>query len=214
MKKLVQVSTDAKRGTIETDAILQNVNINTDIITSPSNLISQFVDEKDLEKYNQIVDGLNLKIDFQTLDMNSFKSQVNSLLDLLDKNQSNTKMLYLALCKKAATKFNIKNINILERINEFQAKGPSKNKKVEVSLELVSQINALLPNQPWKPGVHKSIIKEVKCTNNEYFSAVNKLIEDGLRNKQVDGVVYDQDGNVISFDEDRVDSNTLELKNT
>ena len=87
MKKLVQVSTDAKRGTIETDAILQNVNINTDIITSPSNLISQFVDEKDLEKYNQIVDGLNLKIDFQTLDMNSFKSQVNSLLDLLDKNQ-------------------------------------------------------------------------------------------------------------------------------
>ncbi len=68
--------------------------------------------------------------------------------------------------------------------------------------ELVSQINDLLPMQPWKPGIHRNIIKEVKCTNNEYFSAVNKLIEDGLRNKQVNGVVYGQDGNVISFDED------------
>ncbi|RZV14515.1 abortive phage resistance protein [Aliarcobacter butzleri] len=195
--------------------------------------IKKSANEKFLKRWRHITSLITIsrllnKFDFKANDLihmnitNITKDEIKKTFvfmnetfpDLLDKNQSNTKMLYLALCKEAATKFNIKNINILERINEFQAKGPSKNKKVEVSLELVSQINALLPNQPWKPGVHKSIIKEVKCTNNEYFSAVNKLIEDGLRNKQVDGVVYDQDGNVISFDEDRVDSNTLELKNT
>lgn len=195
--------------------------------------IKKGTNEKFLKRWRHITSIITIsrllnKFDFKANDL--IKMDINNITEeeikktfvfmnetvpyLLDKNPSDIKKFYFTLCEEATAKFHIQNINILEKVNQFQENGPSKNKKVEVSIELVSQINDLLPKQPWKPGIHRNIIKEVKCTNNEYFSAVNKLIEDGLRNKQVNGVVYDQDGNVISFDEDRVDINTLKLKNS
>jgi len=41
---------------------------------------------------------------------------------------------------------------------------------------------------------------------------VKILIEEGYRNYQKDGVVYDDEGNVLTFDSEGVDSESLELK--
>jgi hypothetical protein len=84
--------------------------------------------------------------------------------------------------------------------------------KPAVTMEFALKINALLPLQPWKPGIHNEILSKLECTKSEYFDAVKILIEEGLRFKQKDGVVYDDAGNVISFDPDRVDTETLKLK--
>ena len=93
---------------------------------------------------------------------------------------------------------------------------PSKPKRsskenICVDLDFAMAVNELLPEQPWKPGVHFKVTRKLGCTNNEYFQAVQLLIEEGIRNKQVDGVVYDNEGNVIKFDSERVNSETLEL---
>ena len=61
------------------------------------------------------------------------------------------------------------------------------------------------------PGIHKVVTNELKCTNKEYFQSVTLLIDEGLRNRQVDGVVYDTEGNVITFDPERVNPQTLDL---
>ncbi|MFQ2072559.1 hypothetical protein ACK33Z_06025 [Aeromonas veronii] len=83
--------------------------------------------------------------------------------------------------------------------------------KQAIDLSFALKVNELLPKQPWKPGIHKIITKELQCTNNQYFQAVQLLIDEGYRNKQIDGVVYDADGDVIAFDPDRVNPETMQL---
>ena len=60
-------------------------------------------------------------------------------------------------------------------------------------------------------GNLKLITKKLRCTNSQYFAAVDMLISEGLRYRQKDGVVYDLEGNVVCFDKDRVDPDSLKL---
>jgi hypothetical protein len=47
-----------------------------------------------------------------------------------------------------------------------------------------------------------------------YSAAVDALVEDGHFYRQSDGILYDREGNVVSFDSDRVDSKTMQLHPT
>lgn len=96
-----------------------------------------------------------------------------------------------------------------KELHERARKKMSKN--VSVTQEFVEKVDSLLPAQPWKPGTEVSIVKALGCTRDEYFAATSRLINDGRRNKQKDGVVYDANGEVLCVDPERVDPNTLQL---
>ena len=135
--------------------------------------------------------------------------------DIISKNLKK-KRYYVELCQEAAKEFSISDIARVEKANNFNASGPAtadryRAEKVIVDLEFARKVDSLLPPQPWKPGVHRKVTKELGCSNKEYFQSVQILIDEGIRNKQVDGVVYDYEGNVIIFDPERVDPDTLEL---
>ncbi|MEO1830082.1 MAG: AIPR family protein [Pseudomonas sp.] len=135
--------------------------------------------------------------------------------DVICKTLKN-KRHYVELCQEAAEKFSISDVARVEKATNFNPSGPAKvdryrAEKMIVDLEFARKVDGLLPPQPWKPGVHRKVTKELGCSNREYFQAVQILIDEGLRNKQVDGVVYDAEGNVIVFDPERVDPETLEL---
>jgi hypothetical protein len=132
------------------------------------------------------------------------------------------KGFYMELCTEAAKEFSIANIDRVEKNSKHQFRFdfnkklaidniPNNTYRVTVDMAFALKVNELLPPQPWKPGVNKMVINALGCTNKEYFDAVNILIDEGLRNLQRDGVVYDSEGNVICFDKDRVDPDTLEL---
>jgi hypothetical protein len=136
--------------------------------------------------------------------------------DSINGNGWRKKTLYLELCKEATTKFNIGGLERIQKTIRFQASGPTKwenesRDKIKVTMEFALQVHELLPPQPWKPGGHFAVIKELKCTPKDYSQAVSLLVEEGLRNNQKDGVVYDHEGNVICFDSERVDPETMEL---
>lgn len=116
----------------------------------------------------------------------------------------------LRLLQGFAHEFNIDGVQRMEKGYDFKGNEWKRYKKVDKEFAL--KVNALLPPQPWKPGVHIEITKTLKCTNREYFSAVKLLIEDGLRNRQKDGVVYDAEGNVLCFDPERVDADSMILR--
>lgn len=80
--------------------------------------------------------------------------------------------------------------------------------------DFIARVKSRLPAQPWKPGLHRKIAKDLQCELYMYFAAVDRLIEDGFFLRQRDGVLYDADGNVVSYDPDRVDPETLELRRT
>lgn len=97
-------------------------------------------------------------------------------------------------------------------INRFE-KGQLSYQEQQTS-SFAMKINALLPPQPWKPGIDKEIIDKLGCTKDDYFWAVEMLVEMGIRYRQKDGIVYDIDGKIVAFDEARVDPNTMRLRPT
>ncbi len=121
------------------------------------------------------------------------------------------KSVLLRTCHTASERYGIKGIERVE--NSLGIFDRGYRKKLKVNMEFALEVNKKLPNQPWKRGVHREVMEALKCTENEYSSAVQMLIEEGLRNRQRDGVVYDQEGNVICFDPNRVDPDTMELLN-
>ena len=122
----------------------------------------------------------------------------------------------IGLLQRAAEEWKVKGIERFLKGYNLDLNNYEKEEKVKrkskITMEFAQKVNMLLPQQPWKPGVDKEIIAKLDCTRLEYFDAVNLLIEEGIRNRQKDGVVYDEEGNVIAFDNERVDADTLELK--
>jgi hypothetical protein len=118
----------------------------------------------------------------------------------------------LAACDDAARKHGLKDVKSLlppRRIPPSSVKAPTPAKPLTDAF--VTKVAALLPPQPWKPGIHRKISDQLNCETSAYFAAVERLIEEGHVLRQRDGVLYDAEGNVVSFDPDRVDPETLEL---
>lgn len=116
-----------------------------------------------------------------------------------------------AACISIAIKYNIKNAETLDR-PKFSTNYVKVASPVVITEEFIGQVKELLPEQPWKPGVHRKVINELKCSSNAYTAAINRLVEDGHFLRQANGILYDLEGNIISFDAQRVDPETMELR--
>lgn len=167
--------------------------------------------------------------DIANLDLNLLTSaEINSVWDFVlvnypiaaSGNIYKKKSFYIEICKLASDQFSIPRSERVERtgfIGSVNGKivgfqdGKRKVREPKTGLEFALLLNEQLPPQPWKPGTHRAMSKKMKCTISEYFDAVNILIGEGLRNRQKDGIVYDSDGDVISFDPDRVDPESMSL---
>jgi AIPR protein len=186
--------------------------------------------ERFLKKWRQITSLITVsrligRYDFSSSDLAKFdldtytSEEIDTTWGFISKTRPNdltgrkvkSKRYFTDLCIEAAEEFSIDNADRIERGN-FNANGPAYSKsEVVVDIDFALKVNALLPEQPWKPGIHKTVTKELNCSNKEYFQAVQLLIEEGYQNRQLDGVVYDPEGNVITFDPERVNPETMGL---
>lgn len=112
-------------------------------------------------------------------------------------------------CELASNEFNIKNFQCIKSNTLPSVRGL--NSREYINDDFAQLVLKYLPEQPWKPGIHKDIIKLLQCTQSDYHKAVERLIELGHVLYQRDGIVYDNDGNVLKIDTDRVDPITLTL---
>ncbi|MCO4089489.1 MAG: AIPR family protein [Limnohabitans sp.] len=67
----------------------------------------------------------------------------------------------------------------------------------------LEQVAKLLPPQPWKPGVHVALAKELSAKPQRVTNAIQILIARGAFMQQRDGVVYDNAGNEVARDVSR-----------
>lgn len=124
-------------------------------------------------------------------------------------NILNSRSLVINILISYSKLYTIENIGIIisgnnDDIEEFESD--------VLSDEFIEKLRKILPPQPWKPRMERSLIRELNCSRDNYFSAVRKLIELGEFYHQKDGVLFDQQGQVVDFDKSRVDPITLELK--
>jgi hypothetical protein len=68
----------------------------------------------------------------------------------------------------------------------------------------INDVDAALPDQPWKPGVHRDVAVRLNCQPRRVSEAIEALVLAGRRYAQRDGVVFGEDGAVIAFDPERV----------
>lgn len=113
-------------------------------------------------------------------------------------------------CAEASQRYNLTGIEVIDKrrprtavIDEGKVTIPMLMEE-KVTPELIDKIRSILPSQPWKPGLHLDIFEQVGCTKKQIKLAIQKLIDDGIFNRQVDGVVYNRDGGVIGYDKERV----------
>lgn len=73
-----------------------------------------------------------------------------------------------------------------------------------LSEDFLNAVDAILSEQPWKPGVHAEVASLLGCKPFKVSQAITQLVESGRRYRQKDGVVYDTDGQVLMVDPTRV----------
>lgn len=114
------------------------------------------------------------------------------------------------ILKKAAIEFEITGIELFLSRKKVSTHKPKIIKAVDPLT--VEKVNAELPEQPWKPGTHLLVAKKLNISIQEVSDSINILIANGIRLKQKDGITYDNNNKIISIDKERVDIDTLTLK--
>ena len=82
--------------------------------------------------------------------------------------------------------------------------GGSSEEKLPITPEFAEAVNKALPKQPWKQGIHREVASQLDCHPQMVTAAIQKLIADGRRYQQHNGVVFDSNGQVLMVDQERV----------
>lgn len=110
-------------------------------------------------------------------------------------------------CDVIASKYNFSPENSIgaiefsvrfDRYNEMEARWIKAGTEHNFPEGFLEQVDAILPQQPWKRSVHKEIAQCLSCSPSFAHAAIDELIRQGKRFRQVDGVVYDATGAVVS----------------
>ena len=110
------------------------------------------------------------------------------------------------VCSIAASRFGLANWQVVEK-KHGGVPTPV------LSEEFIDRLNSLLPNQPWKPGIHRAMASQMSCSPSLISAAIEQLVATQRRNIQKDGVVYDFDGDVIAVDPERSSGINVAPKN-
>ena len=133
------------------------------------------------------------------------------------KDSAAKKSLFVAACcTKAASDYGILDVEVVGRRTipnshtpeNIEKRKPRKEEKIlirDVPDDFIRRVDAVLPQQPWKPGIHREIAGKIGLDPKDVSAAIGRLMRSGRRHRQLDGVVYNSDGDVIAVDQDRAE---------
>jgi len=104
--------------------------------------------------------------------------------------------LVRACCNEAASRYDITGTDRLDHLDKHLDGGGVR----PVPSELLEAVDAQLPAQPWKPGIHHEIAAKLQRKPSDVNKAIQQLIADRKRFPQRDGVVYDFEGRVMELE--------------
>ncbi len=147
--------------------------------------------------------AIDNKGEFSAADVEEVWNLIARVESQLDQAKKIKPALVQACCQEAAKTFSIGGIEQVGR-RSISSTAILEMPKDIAPPDFLNQVDALLPPQPWKPGVHIGIAQKLGRKPIEVNAAIQLLIEDGRRNGQINGVVYDSSGKVIAIDPERV----------
>src|SRR6266568_5316195 len=103
--------------------------------------------------------------------------------------------LFRACCEEAAKRYGIAGV---EKLNHLDKSVSSLVDLKPLPADFLESVDAELPAQPWKSGIHHEIASKLGRRSSEVNRAIQQLIAQRKRYPQKDGVVYDFDGNALN----------------
>lgn len=128
---------------------------------------------------------------------------INKGVDQADKKRFKPAFARLC-CNEAAKRFGLSGEEEVGRRKIPHAGYFDKLPQMQQPAEFIRKVEALLPKQPWKPGLHIEIASKLGCAASMVSAAIQELIAEGKRHVQIDGIVYDSNGAVLAVDPERV----------
>jgi hypothetical protein len=102
--------------------------------------------------------------------------------------------LFRASCDEAGRRYGIEGLNAIATPDKS---APFLFDSKPLPDDFVRAVDAELPAQPWKPGIHHEIAAKLRQKPSEINRAIHQLVAEQKRYPQKDGVVYDFDGKVL-----------------
>ena len=97
----------------------------------------------------------------------------------------------LAVCPSCNQSFRVIRTVDGHDIRDMQAaKTPALKSTPQMSEEVIEQVRASLPRQPWPVGTHKIVAATLHLPPRVVIRAINELIRRRVCNPQVDGIMY------------------------
>jgi hypothetical protein len=103
-------------------------------------------------------------------------------------------------CNLAAKRFGLRAPQAVGRTRLFNNHPPP---PAAVTDPQLAAVDAALPPQPWKSGVHRLVANKTGLPTGLVSAAISELMRRGVRQRQKDGIVYDASGTVVGKDPDR-----------
>jgi len=106
-----------------------------------------------------------------------------------------------ACCVEAAKFYNLTDVDVVGR-QSVVSPGKQGNGMMNffnvLPDDFVRAVDQCLPDQPWEKRIHIRVAHQLNCHPKAVHRAIQRLITDGRRNLQRDGVMYGLDGSVLS----------------
>lgn len=96
-------------------------------------------------------------------------------------------------------KFNINDVDSISKRENLFIHKPSNI----IPRDVLKAVQKALPAQPWPSGNFFRVVEETGIDVEQVSGAIGLLIKKGVFNKQKDGIVYDNKGQIIAIREDK-----------
>lgn len=112
----------------------------------------------------------------------------------------------LKVLKRAADLWDIQGMEYIEHMQDKMSSASSKLEEKEISQSILDSVKMTLSPQPWQPYEHMRVARKLKLSQKLVSRAIDKLIELGVFHPQKNGIVYDDEGNILMVDETRINN--------
>lgn len=143
-------------------------------------------------KFNyNIKDIINL--DISKISDELIEETFNEILEISDYRDMKSKNKVLAVCEKISIKYEIPDIETINNRPDLL----SNKKNYHINNEMIEDVMKLLPEQPWPKKVNEDIGRKLGIKPQTVSHIINILISSKRVYNQVDGELFDLEGNKV-----------------
>ena len=143
-----------------------------------------------------------IEFDINRFTLGEVKTTINDISEIDRSCFSRTKKLpavfYSTVFKRIADKYNICAIQAIQDKNRQLWSQTELYREFDFSDEIIEKVYNELPEQPWPPKIHQKVAQDLCMQEQKVRDVISYLIYTGRFNYQINGFVFNEEGELIA----------------